>query len=165
MAYVEGRTIHDADSHVMELPGTINEYIDDKFRDAFVARAKTDEQPGWVESAVAMHDDPGFRAGDEENILLRKNYQALGSFRKEDRPQALDYLGFTSQLVFTTSSLSNYGLEHTGKPGDAELAVAAARASRTRSPVANCPSTSSSNTTSPTPIRSRPTSRWSGARD
>jgi predicted TIM-barrel fold metal-dependent hydrolase len=112
----------------MELPGTINNYVDDRFRDAFISRAQTSEQPGWVEQAVAQHDDPGFRSGDEENILLRKNYQALGSFRKEDRPQALDYLGFASQLVFTTSSLSNYGLEHTGKPGDAQLAVEAARA-------------------------------------
>lgn len=127
MAYVEGQTIHDADSHVMELPGTINGYIDAKYREAFTARVQVDEQPGWVETAVAMHDDPGFRAGDEENILLRKNYQAMGSFRNEDRPLALDYLGFTSQLVFTTSSLSNYGLEHSGKRGDVELAVAAAR--------------------------------------
>ena len=39
MPYVEGQTIHDADSHVMELPGTINRYIDPKFREEFVAKS------------------------------------------------------------------------------------------------------------------------------
>ena len=125
MAYVEGMTVHDADSHVMELPGTIVDYAEARFRDALKARSAPKVAADWVEKVVAMQDDPGFRAGDEHNILLRKNYQALGSFRKEDRPKALDLLGFTSQLVFTTTALSNYGLEHTG---DAELAIASARA-------------------------------------
>lgn len=35
MPYVENETIHDADSHVMELPGTINRYIDPAFRERF----------------------------------------------------------------------------------------------------------------------------------
>ena len=125
MAYVEGMTIHDADSHVMELPGKIVEYTEEKYRDALAEKVVPTELPGWVETVTKMHDDPEFRAGDEENILLRKNYQALGSFRPEDRPQALDLLGFTSQLVFTTTALSNYGLEHSG---EADLAVASARA-------------------------------------
>ena len=47
----------------------------------------------------------------------------MGSFRKEDRPKALDLLGFTSQLVFTTEALSNYGLEHSD---ESELALATA---------------------------------------
>jgi predicted TIM-barrel fold metal-dependent hydrolase len=34
--------------------------------------------------------------------MLRKNWQATGSFLKEDRPRALDLLGFASQLVFNT---------------------------------------------------------------
>lgn len=125
MAYVENMTVHDADSHVMELPGKITEYVEDKYRAALTARSTPAEMPDWVEKVVQMQDDPGFRAGDADNILLRKNYQALGSFRKEDRPKALDLLGFASQLVFTTTALSNYGLEHTG---DAKLALASARA-------------------------------------
>ncbi|HKI73423.1 MAG TPA: amidohydrolase family protein, partial [Pseudomonadales bacterium] len=124
MPYVENVTIHDADSHVMELPGTINRYIENKYRDAFTAKVPV-EPADWVAKAIEQHDDPGFRAGDEDNILLRKNYLAMGAFRNEDRPKALDFLGFTSQLVFTTTALSNYGLEHTG---DVELALASARA-------------------------------------
>lgn len=124
MPYVENRTIHDADSHVMELPGTINRYIEKKYQDAFAEKVPT-KRDAVVAKAAAMQDDPGFRQGDEDNILLRKNHAALGSFRAEDRPKALDLLGFTSQLVFTTVALSNYGLEHSG---DDKLALASARA-------------------------------------
>ena len=85
MPYVEGQTIHDADSHVMELPGTINPYIDPKFRDRFVELAGPKAiLPEWSEKIQAMQDDAEFRAGDEANLLLRKNYQALGAFRRED---------------------------------------------------------------------------------
>ncbi len=126
MPYVEGQTIHDADSHVMELPGTINRYIDPKFRDAFVARTgRKDVLPEWFAKAAAQQEDPEFRAGAEANILLRKNYEALGAFRAEDRPTTLDHLGFASQLVFTTACLSNFGLE---QMGEVELAVETARA-------------------------------------
>ncbi len=125
MPYVENMTVHDADSHVMELPGKIAEYVESKYQDVLRHKTVGDELAGWVQKAVELQDDPGFRAGDAENILLRKNYQALGAFRKEDRPKALDLLGFTSQLVFTTTALSNYGLEHSG---DTALALASARA-------------------------------------
>jgi predicted TIM-barrel fold metal-dependent hydrolase len=126
MPYVEGQTIHDADSHVMELPGTITRYMDPRVRDAFAEKtAKKNAHAEWVDAARAQHDDPEFRAGDEANLLLRKNYQALGAFRREDRPRTLDLLGFASQLVFTTAALGNYGLE---EAGEVELALEAARA-------------------------------------
>jgi len=126
MAYVEGRTIHDADSHIMELPGEIDAYFDPKYRKAFSERSV---RPGvdlsWVEKARGLQGDPAFRAGHEENLLLRKNHQAHGAFLKADRPRTLDLLGFASQLVFTTAALGNYGLEESG---DVELALAAAEA-------------------------------------
>src|SRR5436190_3112988 len=126
MPYVEGQTVHDADSHVMELPGTVTRYLDPAFRAAFEdkagARAKSAH---WSEKFEAKHDDPEFRAGAEANILLRKNYEALGAFKASDRPATLDHLGFASQLVFTTACLSNFGLE---QMGEVELAVETARA-------------------------------------
>lgn len=126
MAYVEGQTIHDADSHVMELPGQINAYVEPGLRALFAEKtAKKNDPAEWVPKAQALQDDPEFRAGDEANLLLRKNYQALGAFRNQDRPRTLDLLGFTSQLVFTTAALGNYGLE---EMGEIDLAVAAARA-------------------------------------
>jgi uncharacterized protein len=126
MAYVEGMTVHDADSHVMELPGTLEDYLPAADRSAFLAGVKKrSANLAWAERAKALQNDPEFRAGDEANLLLRKNYQALGSFRREDRPRALDLLGFTSQLVFTTDALGAYGLEDLGDPA---LALAVARA-------------------------------------
>jgi predicted TIM-barrel fold metal-dependent hydrolase len=124
MPYVENRTIHDADSHVMELPDTILQYFGNKDRQAFEPFARQRDD-AFAAQVRALHDDPAFRAGAEEEILLRRNHQALGSFRKEDRPATLDYLGFTSQLVFTTEALDNYGLED-GQHNT--LACAAARA-------------------------------------
>jgi predicted TIM-barrel fold metal-dependent hydrolase len=126
MAYVEGQTIHDADSHIMELPGALRGFIDPKYRSAFIE--KTGDESRLFEvmaNAAAQHDDPEFRAGAEANILLRKNHAALGSFRSQDRVAALDHLGFASQLVFTTACLSNFGLE---QMGEIELSIEAARA-------------------------------------
>jgi predicted TIM-barrel fold metal-dependent hydrolase len=126
MPYVQGQTVHDADSHVMELPGTIESYLSAADQTRFLERArKRVADLSWAERARQLQADPEFRAGDEANLLLRKNYQALGSFRKEDRSRALDLLGFTSQLVFTTDALGNYGLEDGSDP---TFAVELARA-------------------------------------
>ena len=126
MAYVEGQTIHDADSHIMELPGALNSFIDPKYRAAFIEKTGAESKLfEYFANAAAQHEDPEFRAGAEANILLRKNHAALGSFRSQDRVAALDHLGFASQLVFTTACLSNFGLE---QRGEIELSIEAARA-------------------------------------
>jgi predicted TIM-barrel fold metal-dependent hydrolase len=125
MPYVEGQTVHDADSHVMELPGTIERYIAPAFREKLTARLKWQEGADWAAAARGKQTDPAFRAGAEANLLLRKNYEALGAFTNTDRPAALDLLGFASQLIFTTAGLFLTPLEH-GE--DVDLAVEAARA-------------------------------------
>jgi uncharacterized protein len=124
MAYVENRTIHDADSHVMEFPETIGEFMSKKHFDQFKPFMRSRDKD-WVNQMKALQDDPAYCSGAEREIMLRRGHMALGAFRKEDRPRALDYLGFTSQLMFTTDSLDNYGLE-TGETN--ELACEAARA-------------------------------------
>src|SRR5215475_10099321 len=127
MAYVEGRVVHDADSHLMELSDCLDAYLDPAFRAAYddlpklKAWPRDGKLPTW---ANKQHDDPAFRAGSDANILLRKNYEALGAFRKEDRPRALDLLGFSSQLIFTTWCLGNFGLDDANPP----LAYATAQA-------------------------------------
>ena len=106
MAYVEGQTIHDADSHVMELPAEIVRFVDPAWREAFKDKAaKKIAEPDLVPKARALAESDGFRAGHEANLLLRKNYQAHGAFKADDLPRTLDLLGFASQLVFTTSYL------------------------------------------------------------
>src|SRR5579871_316005 len=108
MAYVEGRTIHDADSHIVEAPDFLDNYLEqpwrDKVRDAgFYGRYGS--LIITTEELRRQHDDAKFRAGRAEKIMTRKNYNALGSWRGRDRAEALDYLGFASQLVFPTLSL------------------------------------------------------------
>ena len=58
--------------------------------------------------------------------MLRKNFSATGSFLNVDRPQALDLLGFSSQLVFDTFTSSP--ILRFDRDGDHELAVTFARA-------------------------------------
>ena len=128
MPYVEDRVVHDADSHLMELPDSLDAYIDPVHRRAYNALAKLQKNPrdaGWVKKARALHDDANFRSGADANVMLRKNYEAHGSFRREDRPRTLDNLGFASQLIFTTWCLGNFGLDETGP---VEFAYATARA-------------------------------------
>src|SRR5271156_3935513 len=128
MPYVEGRIIHDADSHLMELGDCLDPYFTRPMLQRYHALPIYQHKIGngvWAEKARAQHEDPEFRAGEEANILLRKNQQALGAFRSDDRPKAVDYLGFASQLVFTTFCLGNFQLEY---GDDAELAYAAATA-------------------------------------
>jgi predicted TIM-barrel fold metal-dependent hydrolase len=127
MPYVEGRVVHDADSHLMEMTDCLDAYLDPKFRTAYDDLPKLKAWPRdgkLVKHANKQHDDAEFRKGADENILLRKNYEALGSFRRADRPHALDLLGFSSQLIFTTWCLGNFQLDDTNIP----LAYATAQA-------------------------------------
>jgi predicted TIM-barrel fold metal-dependent hydrolase len=127
MPYVENRIVHDADSHLMELSDCLDPYLDPKYRAAYddlpklKAWPRDGKLPKW---ANAQHDNPEFRSGADANVLLRKNYEALGAFRKADRPRALDLLGFSSQLIFTTWCLGNFGLDDENP----ELAYATAQA-------------------------------------
>jgi predicted TIM-barrel fold metal-dependent hydrolase len=120
MPYVENRVVHDADSHLMELPDSLDEFLEARFRARYDALPKLQKHPrdaAYVAQARTQQEDPKFREGADENILLRKNYEALGSFRREDRPRALDDLGFTSQLIFTTWCLGNFDLDQSGDVG------------------------------------------------
>ncbi len=105
MPYAEGRTIHDADSHVVETPDFLEPWADPavraKMRPLFVSTVKPGEENG-IDGIRARRHDPADREAAEREIMLRKNWRAMGSFIKEDRPRALDLLGFASQLVFNT---------------------------------------------------------------
>ncbi len=128
MPYVQDRIIHDADSHLMELPGCLDAFFDPRLKQRFLDlpyyRNKI-AKAAFADKVRAEQADAAFRAGADENILLRKNYQALGAFLPEDRPRTLDLLGFASQLVFTTFCLNNFGLDQSD---DLDLCYAAAQA-------------------------------------
>ena len=128
MSYSQNRIIHDADSHLMEFADCLDPFIDPGYRARYDELPKVKAWPRdgkWVTEARSRQNDPVFRGGADENVLLRRNYDALGAFRKEDRSRALDLLGFKSQLVFTTWCLSNFGLE---EAGEADLAYELATA-------------------------------------
>jgi predicted TIM-barrel fold metal-dependent hydrolase len=97
--------MHDADAHVMETPDWLVDHADpgvrEKLPPVYVATVRPGEDR-MLDKFRAQHADPAYRAEDAEQILLRKNWSATGSFIAEDRPRALDLLGFQSQLVFNT---------------------------------------------------------------
>ena len=128
MSYANGRLIHDADSHLMELDDCLDEHFQPSLLArlhgcaGYLAKRSANLRPG---GSRAAHADAAFRAGAQANILLRKNYEAQGAFVAADRPAALDALGFASQLVFTTYCLGNFGLD---QGSDMALCYGAAQA-------------------------------------
>ena len=134
MAYIEDRVVHDADSHVMELPRWLDDFATADVSTAFNARFRG-RHANALTASVQQHDDPAYRAGNAEQIMSRKNHAALGSFRRDDRVEALDHIGVASQLVFPTST--NVWLEELEHGDDPALLYGAAAATN-RAQVAFC---------------------------
>jgi len=109
--------MHDADAHIVEPPDWLLPYADPGVR----SRLEPYYDKEWaahrkfLDDALKKHADPEYRAKDAEEIWLRKNYWATGSFLKEDRSQALDLLGFQSQLIFNSSHMKEL---HAAEHGD-----------------------------------------------
>ena len=132
MAYIDGRLVHDADSHLMEMTDCLDPYLSDKLRSrlhqlpAYQYKHKMlNNEIYGVEKFRQLHDDPTFRADIDSTIMSRKNYEGHGAFIAADRPHALDLLGVASQLVFTTFCLENFDLNQSD---DMELCYATASA-------------------------------------
>ena len=141
MAYVEGRTVHDADAHLMETPTWLRDHAEARYRDELpVLRYPSgnelrqtgdpeDQQRDLLASFERLrekHASADYRESEADEIMSRKNFAATGGFIAEDRPRALDLLGFSSQLIFNTFHNGQlYALEHAG---NLDLAYAAARA-------------------------------------
>ena len=141
MAYVEGRVIHDADAHLMETPTWLRDHAEPEFRNRLPLlsypsgnelRQTGDpgDQQRDLESSFdrlrERHASAEYQAAEADEIMQRKNFAATGGFIAQDRPRALDLLGFSSQLIFNTFHNGRlHALEHSG---DLDLAYAAARA-------------------------------------
>jgi predicted TIM-barrel fold metal-dependent hydrolase len=125
----------------METPTWLQEYADpdvrDKVRPLDLGGGNELKQTGDVdeqkhdlattfERLAHRHASDEYRAREAEEIMARKNFAATGSFRAEDRPRALDLLGFSSQLVFNT--FHNRRLRDWEHGADLDLAYGAARA-------------------------------------
>jgi len=127
--YAEGRSYHDADAHIMEEPDWLFPYADPAVRDRMKPVYVSTVEPGeesFIDELRRRHRDPEYRARDEAEIMLRKNWKATGSFLREDRPRALDLLGFQSQLLFNT--FTNKPLLAAESGDDVDFAYGLARA-------------------------------------
>ena len=142
MAYNQlGRVLHDADAHIMEPPTWLRDHADPAIRDRIepldLGGGNELRQTGAVDEQLAdldrafvrlteRHRSAAYKAVEADEIMLRKNFAATGSFLADDRARALDLLGFNSQLVFNTFHNSRlYRWEHAG---DMDFAYGTARA-------------------------------------
>jgi len=123
MPYASGRVIHDADAHVMELPGFLADHLEAKYRGRVGDDVLFPRREGFHSH---LKDARSGAAFDESQIMLAKNWAALGSSARQDRPRSIGLLGFASQLMFTTALL-NYSSVLEGGP-DPDLTYAVARA-------------------------------------
>jgi uncharacterized protein len=135
------RVVHDADAHIMELPTWLRDHADPDIRDQIVPlhypggnelRQTGDPAEQQRDLVTAFdrlrqhHASEAYRATEAAEIMARKNFAATGSFVAEDRPRALDLLGFSSQLVFNT--FHNRRLHDWEHAGDLDFAYGTARA-------------------------------------
>jgi predicted TIM-barrel fold metal-dependent hydrolase len=135
------RVMHDADAHIMEPPTWLRDHADpgirERIRPLDLSGGNELKQTGSVDEQLAdleatfqrlvdRHRSPEYLAAEADEIMLRKNYAATGSFLPEDRPRAVDMLGFQSQLMFNT--FHNRRLRDWEHSGDLEMAYGTARA-------------------------------------
>ncbi len=142
MAYNKlGRIVHDADAHIMETPTWLRDFADPDVRDRIAPldlgggnelrqTGDPDEQLTDLRTTfdrlADRHASAAYRSTESAEIMARKNFAATGSFVPNDRPRALDLLGFSSQLLFNT--FHNRRLRDWEHGGDLDLAYGAARA-------------------------------------
>lgn len=107
MTYAGDRLIHDADSHLMELP---------EFLSAHADKAVRDKLPNLTDALIGQFDPDAYvgRTGHDPETVSRlvalgdnltkgpKWHDALGAFSGSERSQALDLLGFSRQVVFSS---------------------------------------------------------------
>jgi predicted TIM-barrel fold metal-dependent hydrolase len=107
MTYAGARLIHDADSHLMELPDFLVAHADPSARDLM-------PELGTLAIAELNREAYAGKRGHSPEVVERllqlgdnltrgpKWHEALGSFSGSERALALDLLGFKHQVVFSS---------------------------------------------------------------
>jgi len=109
MPYAAGRTVFDADSHVMETREWLDPFMDADLKSK--VRPLYGKEPGRIDKIL---DQAKARKGDaaaaaaafEHPIAGPKGWIAAGAFDPAARTRVLALFGFAGQLVFGTSALS-----------------------------------------------------------
>lgn len=111
MTYAHRPIVHDADSHVMEGLDWLRDHADARTRELLPDLTSVLDKGGAgagqaIRNGVARIADPERTAALEDDVIASaKGWVALGAMDTGERSRALDLLGFTSQLVFSTFSL------------------------------------------------------------
>src|SRR5215472_5417000 len=98
MTYAAGRTIFDADSHVMETREWLDPFMDASLKEKL--RPLYGRQPGRIDKILA---DAKARKGDaaaqdkafENPVAGPKGWIAAGAFDAQERTRVLDWFGFS----------------------------------------------------------------------
>jgi predicted TIM-barrel fold metal-dependent hydrolase len=111
MSYADGRAILDADSHLMELPGFLEPFMEpemvEKLRGRTMSMLKSVLDRA-TQASEARAVDAAARAEAEQRLWQDKGWNAMGSFDPEERSRVLDLFGFDGQLVFATFATSQF---------------------------------------------------------
>jgi predicted TIM-barrel fold metal-dependent hydrolase len=112
MSYATGRIYCDADSHLMETPDWLVRHADPELRDRLLplSLGKGGSTPDQkIADAVARVKDPGATAKIARDVISGpKGWGAYGAFTPSERSRAIDDLGFSRQLVFTTFAATQF---------------------------------------------------------
>ncbi len=117
MSHTVGRTIHDADSHIIEgrgwLEGYATEYVRENL-DQGVFNLDMPELDPLMEAADKRlaGDNPELTEALKSNIFAhpgkRNMWSAFGAVEKKERSEALKIMGVTSQLVFPSVGAARF---------------------------------------------------------
>src|SRR5687767_7228889 len=106
MSYAGSLRIHDSDSHIFESSDWLIRYAEPQLK-PLLKPLDLHGKEEVVDRAAALnaaaHESPELRSSDPEWIAAQ-NWDALGASSSAQRKEALDLLGYRSQLVFSTYS-------------------------------------------------------------
>ncbi|HTX51184.1 MAG TPA: amidohydrolase family protein [Caulobacteraceae bacterium] len=112
MSYAAGRVINDADSHIMESLDWLSSHADPSVRDKLGSMRLEAGGSGAekaIARAIARQQDAVATAEIASNVVAGpKGWAAYGAIDPGERTKALDDLGFSRQLVFTTFAGSQF---------------------------------------------------------
>ena len=112
MTYAGDRLVFDADSHVMELPGWLEEFADgstaDTLRPLALGGAGALAERAVEEAAARQAGGVATLDPDPIALLRSKGWGAVGAFDSTERSFVLDQLGFAAQLVFPTFAATQF---------------------------------------------------------
>ncbi|HVF33457.1 MAG TPA: amidohydrolase family protein [Acidimicrobiales bacterium] len=111
MTYAHRAAVYDADSHLMEGLDWLRDHADPSVRDRLPDLSKLLGKGGaGADRAIAkglerIGDADAVARLEADVIASAKGWMALGAMDTGERSRALDLLGFSSQLVFSTFSV------------------------------------------------------------